>query len=129
GRTGRGGRGGGIGVGVGGVGIGFPGGGRRGGGYPGGGNPGGGYPGSGGGRQGRPDGQAQTPPTLTVRWESALPIREAELKARDTGAEGHYAIAVYGVPRRVADNSKTFTAASKHEAVLKRAGKKDMNRS
>ena len=43
-----------------------------------------------------------TPPDLKVRWESAQPIRAAELKARETNApaidESHYAIAVYGVP-------------------------------
>jgi hypothetical protein len=43
--------------------------------------------------------------SLTLRWESALPVREAELKVRETNAptvdEGHYAIAVYGVPSRM----------------------------
>src|SRR5579864_3548876 len=97
------GRGGGIGMG--GVGIGLPGMGRRGGmGGPG----GGGYPG-GGRRGGTDDGASTAPnesPTLKLRWESAFPIREAELKARDTSAPtldaNHYAIAVYGVPSRMA---------------------------
>jgi hypothetical protein len=39
---------------------------------------------------------------LTVRWESALPVRVAELKAREIGAPDwdgdFYAIAVYDVP-------------------------------
>src|SRR5436309_800225 len=80
--TSRGG-GGGIGIGIPGVGIGLPGGlGRRGGGYPGGGRQGGGYPGgSGGGNS-----NYQTPAELKLRWESALPIREAELKTRETNA-------------------------------------------
>jgi hypothetical protein len=123
------GRGGGMsrgGIGIGGIGIGLPGGGmgRRGGG-------GGGYPNGGGSPQGRPDSQSQTPPTLALRWESALPIREAELKTRDTSAptidEAHYAIAVYGVPRRMAsDDSKSFAAELKKQGALKRDGKKDL---
>jgi hypothetical protein len=95
----------------GGFGGGYPGiggiGGRRGGygypgGYPGG---GGGYPG-GGRRQNDDTANSSQPPSLKVRWESAMPIREAELKTRDTNAptvdESHYAIAVYGVPSRMA---------------------------
>ena len=109
----------------GGIGIGLPGGmGRR---YPG----GGGYPG--GGRPDRTDGSTTrpTPPTLKLRWESALPIREAELKARDTNAptlaEDSYAIAVYGVPRRMATtDSKTLSDQLKRAASLKRDGKKDL---
>jgi hypothetical protein len=75
------GRGGGIGMG--GVGIGLPGmgGGRRGGEWSG---PGGG--GYGWRRRGGMDDGTGTdynePPPLKVRWESAFPIREAELKAR-----------------------------------------------
>jgi hypothetical protein len=113
--------------GFGGVGIGLPGGmGRRGGyGYPGGsGNP--------------PDTSqrgdttnSQAPAPLKVRWESALPVREAELKSRDTNAptigEDHYAIAVYGVPSRLVNaDSKSFTDELKKDAALKRDGKKDL---
>jgi len=71
------------------------------------------------------------PPTLTLRWESALPVREAELKARDVAAptlddENHYAIAVYGIPRMMLkDDSKVMADELKRQAVLKRAGKKD----
>ena len=109
------------GIGLGGIGIGLPGGGmgRRSG--------GGGYP----GRTG--DGGSETiqPPTLKLRWESALPVREAELKARDTAAptldEDHYAIAVYGVPSRMASaDSKNLSDQLKREASLKRDGKKDL---
>ncbi len=71
------------------------------------------------------------PPTLTLRWESALPVREAELKARDVTApmlddEDHYAIAVYGIPRgMLKDDSKAMADDLKRQALLKREGKKD----
>lgn len=70
-------------------------------------------------------------PTLTLRWESALPVREAELKARDVTAptlddEDHYAIAVYGIPRAMLrDDSKIMAEDLKRQALLKREGKKD----
>jgi hypothetical protein len=131
---GRGGRGGGIQIG--GVGIGLPGiggtgrrgGGYPGGGYPGGGNPGGSYPGgtdNGGGRT-----QSTEPPVLTLRWESALPMREAELKARDVDAptvdENHYAIAVFGVPHNLLNSdTRALEGQLKKQAALKRDGKKD----
>lgn len=121
------------GIGIGGGGIGFPGGMGRRGGY-GGGYPGGGYPGGGG--SGRSDDggnprDANTPPSLKLRWESALPVREAELKARDTSAptlsEGQYAIAVYGVPSRMLNSdSKSLADQLKKAATLKRDGKKDL---
>jgi hypothetical protein len=118
-RPGMGRRGGGIG------GISLPGGGM---GRPGGGR--GGYPGGRGGGQPRSSGDSQTPPSLTLRWESALPMREAELKAKDTSAptidESHYAIAVYGIPRRmISDDSKNATNELKKHAAIKRTGKKD----
>jgi hypothetical protein len=113
----RGGRGGGIG-------IGFPGGGmgRR---YPGGG--GGGYP---GGNRPPDDNSVERQP-LKLRWESALPIREAELKARETAApevdQDHYAIAIYGVPSRMVNGDpKTVGDQLKKNAALKRDGKKDL---
>jgi hypothetical protein len=128
------GRGGGINLG--GVMIGLPGlggiGRRGGGGYP----SGGGYPGGGGYPRGGgyPDGGADSsePPALTLRWESALPVRSAELIVRDENApmpdEGHYAIAVYGVPSRMAESdSKTLVDALKKKASIKREGKKDLN--
>src|SRR5665213_2554233 len=57
------------------------------------------------------------PPTLTLRWESALPVREAELKARDIAAptlddEDHYAIAVYGIPRGMLKDCLLYTSPS-----------------
>jgi hypothetical protein len=126
------GRGGGIGIG--GIGLGIPGlggMGRRGGmggprtgsGYPGGGQPGD----SGNDRQGR----NTEPPALTLRWESALPVRTAELKVHETGAptldDSHYAIAVYGLPRRAANgDSKALAGELKKDAALKRDGKKDL---
>jgi hypothetical protein len=92
--------------------------------------------GSGGaGRRGHDDGASKASPdqpaTLTLRWESALPMREAELKARDIGApdvaDDFYAIAVYGIPRgMIADDSKQTQDELKRLAVLKREGKKDL---
>ena len=132
-----GGMGGGGGIGIGGIGLGIPGlggmgrrGGMGGGGYPGGG--GGGYPG-GPQQRGPNDGgtYSNQPPDLKLRWESALPVRSAELKVRDTSAptvdEGHYAIAVYGVPHRMANaDSKDLASQLKKEAALKRDGQKDV---
>ena len=127
------GRGGGIGMG--GIGIGLPGMGGMGrrGGMGGGGYPGGGYPG-GGRTQGPDDGTGPgygQPPALTLRGESALPVREAELKTRETGAptvdESHYAIAVYGVPGRMLNSDSRNPADQlKKQAAIKREGKKDM---
>lgn len=113
-------------------GFGFPGG-YPGGGYPGGG--GGGYPSSGGGYPSGGGGQQQSnagpAPTVKLRWESALPIREAELKARDTNAptidQDHYAIAIYGIPSQFANgDSQKLADQFKKEATLKRDGKKDI---
>jgi hypothetical protein len=121
---------------------GYPGGGYPGGGYPGGGNPGGGYPtdstgypgngnGGGSGQQGG-NAPSSAPPILHVRWESAFPIREAELKSHDNDAptlddESHYAIAVYGVPNRMAPgSSRTDTDRLQKLASIKRDGKKDL---
>jgi hypothetical protein len=119
------GHGGGGGIGIGGIGLGLPGGmGRRGGM----GGPGGGYPGGGGGQGG--GSTQETPPTLKLRWESAEPIREAELKARETNAptidEAYYGIAVYGVPgRMLTGDTKALAGQLKKQAVIKREGKKD----
>ena len=83
------------------------------------------------GKQSGPKGAPLPPPILTLRWESALPVREAELKARDTGAPSvdvdHYAIALYGISRSLLkDNSKVVVEEIKKQAVLKRDGKKDI---
>jgi len=104
--------------------------------------PGMGYPGGGGmGRRGggRPQQQQnpssdgnQEPPKLTLRWESALPIREAELKAKDNNAptledESHYAIAVYGIPiTMLKSDFKSQAEDCKKKSALKRDGKKDI---
>jgi hypothetical protein len=68
---------------------------------------------------------------LRLVWESALPIRLAELKARDVGpptstSEG-YLLAVYGVPGRyfVGDPQK-LGYMLRDDAFLKREGKKDV---
>jgi hypothetical protein len=84
-----------------------------------------------GGNDGASPASPQQPATLTLRWESALPMREAELKARDTGApdvgDGFYAIAVFGIPRgTLTDDSKERQDELKKLAVLKREGKKDL---
>ena len=106
-----------------GISIGLPGMGRRGGmGYP------------GGGRRGGTNATGtdyNEPPTLKLRWESALPVREAEVKTHDTKSPtvdaDHYAIAVYGVPDRMAvGNSQTLAKQLKKQALLKRDGKKDL---
>jgi hypothetical protein len=67
---------------------------------------------------------------LTLRWESALPVREAELRGRDVDApsvdENHYAIAVIGVPRNMLNGAtRAMESELKKQAVLKRDGKKD----
>jgi hypothetical protein len=71
---------------------------------------------------------SQTDP-VEVRWESARPIRAAELKAHDTDApdwEGTpYVIAVYDVPG-LDINSKALAGELKNEAYLMRDGKKDL---
>jgi hypothetical protein len=87
------------------------------------------------GRRGADDGASAATPdqpaTLTLRWESAQPMREAELKARDTGApdvaDDFYAIAVYGIPHdTLSDDSKERQDKLKKLALLKREGKKDV---
>ena len=112
--------------GMGGISIGIPGvggmGGRRGGGYP-----GGGYPND-NGQSRRDDNQA--PPKVTVRWESAQPVRAAELKVHDNEAptfdEKHYTLAVYGIPDRLLNgDTKKLADQLKGKASIKRDGKKD----
>jgi hypothetical protein len=74
---------------------------------------------------------AQRPPELTLRWESADPVREAVMKARDTNAptleEGYYALAVYGVPTGMVDvESKALPGHLKAQATIHRDGQKDL---
>jgi hypothetical protein len=70
-------------------------------------------------------------PKLEIRWESAMPIRAAEMKAKETGApdlEGEdYAIAVYDVPLKLARvEMKGLPEMLKKGAFLKIEGKKDV---
>ena len=70
-----------------------------------------------------------TPPVLEVRWESASPVRAAELKAREDDPPkwdgSMYAIAVYDVPGMDPDD-KAQLASLKRMAFLKRDGKKEL---
>jgi hypothetical protein len=71
------------------------------------------------------------PLTLKLRWESALPVRLAELKAREVepptlDGEGYF-IAVYGVPGvYFKEDPKRLGDPLKELAFLKREGKKDV---
>jgi hypothetical protein len=121
------------GMGAGGIGIGLPGMGGMGrrGGMGGGSQRGGGYPPGGQPRGTDPATEAGSPPRLTLRWESALPIREAELITHtlspDASDEAHYAIGVYGLPSRmVTSDSRNLAAQLKGQASIKRDGKKDL---
>lgn len=66
---------------------------------------------------------------VEVRWESALPVRAAELRAHEQDLPewkgSVYAIAVYDVPGLDA-GQKSLTKALSKEAYLKREGKKDL---
>ena len=77
--------------------------------------------------QARPRRRAR-PHVLEIRWESALPVRAAELKAQEDDPpdwQGSlYAIAVYDVPGL--SNSKTLMKELAKSAYLKRDGKKDL---
>ena len=69
--------------------------------------------------------------TVKLVWESAMPVRAAELKAHDieppTLAEEGYSIAVYGVPfAEVKGDPQKAGEPMKALAVLKREGKKDV---
>jgi len=71
------------------------------------------------------------PLTLKLRWESALPVRLAELKAREIEPptlEGEgYCIAVYGVPGvYFKGDPKKLGDPLKDLAFLKREGKRDV---
>jgi hypothetical protein len=71
------------------------------------------------------------PITLKLRWESALPVRIAELKSHETEPptlEGDgYRIAVYGIPAGdFKGDPKKLGEPLKNLAALKRDGKKDV---
>jgi hypothetical protein len=67
---------------------------------------------------------------VTLRWESAMPVRTAELKVHDNDAptldNNHYAIAVYGIPDSFLNgDTKKLADQLKGKASIKRDGKKD----
>jgi len=75
--------------------------------------------------------RSSQPIKLIVRWESALPIRAAEIKVgivEPPTLEGDgYRIAVYGVPGAYyKKDPKSLGYPLKREAALKRNGKKDV---
>ena len=127
------GRGGGMGCGIGGIGgMGGPGMGGGHGGMGGGGRtgyPGGGRstdPDMGGDRQ--PDERSEAPSAVTVRWESSLPVREAQLKLHQesVGAdEPYYAVAILGLPPHVANRDpQELRSRLLSDTYLKPKGKK-----
>jgi len=70
-------------------------------------------------------------PVLRLRWESALPIRQAELKAREVNAPdldpNSYVIAVYGVPGRyIGGPPRSLERQLKNQAAIRRDGQKDL---
>jgi hypothetical protein len=71
------------------------------------------------------------PIQLRLRWESALPVRLAELKSHEIepptlGGDGYY-IAVYGIPNGdFKGDPKQLGEPLKNLAALKREGKKDV---
>jgi hypothetical protein len=71
------------------------------------------------------------PMVVRVRWESAMPVRAAELKANEVepptlDGEG-YQIAVYGIPgSNFKGDPKTLGEPLKRFATLKREGKPDV---
>jgi hypothetical protein len=74
-----------------------------------------------------------TTPTvrLLVRWESALPVRAAELKTHEpappTLSDDGYVIAVYGVPASFAKGDPASLGKPlREQAALRREGKKDV---
>jgi len=69
--------------------------------------------------------------TLKLRWESALPVRLAELKshavAPSTSDDDGYRIAVYGIPRGdFKGDPKELGKPLKNLAALRRTSKKDV---
>lgn len=77
---------------------------------------------------------AGDPPALTLRWESALPMRVVQIKSHNLNSpaidDDHYGVAVYGIPERVLGiDPDTFTVRLKPEGSLKREGKKTIHAS
>jgi hypothetical protein len=95
-----------------------------------------------GGGMGRPpsqtdpgtNGSAGSAPTLTVRWESALPVQAAHLKLADANGpsidEGYYIVAVSNLPQRlVGGDVKDLEKRVKSQGELRREGKKTIRSS
>jgi len=78
----------------------------------------------------RPPGGAGQAIALHVRWETALPIRLAELKSdgmEPVSPGDGYSIAVYGVPGTFfKGDPKALGEPLRKDAVLRREGKKDV---
>jgi hypothetical protein len=86
---------------------------------------------TGGGGEDRSPRSFARPIKLTLRWENALPVRIAELKAHETDPptlEGDgYRLAVYGIPvANLPGDPQELGEPLKKLAVLKREGKKDV---
>jgi len=68
--------------------------------------------------------------TVRVVWESAMPVRAAQLKAHDieppTLSDEGYSVAVYGVPFADVKDPKKAGEPLKGLAMLRREGKKDV---
>ena len=77
-----------------------------------------------------PDLAATRKAGVTVRWESALPIRAAELKSGDTTAPvwdgDYYAIAVDGIPGVTPVAQKALRGELKQTTYLRRSDKKTL---
>lgn len=77
------------------------------------------------------DGLGAIGTVVLLRWETALPVRVAELKTNTmeppTLAEDGYVLAVYGVPGKFFNaRPETLGEPLRKVAVLKREGKKDI---
>jgi hypothetical protein len=81
----------------------------------------------GGGSAAGKRGHRPSVPTFEIRWESARPVRAAEVKAHEEDspdvAGGNYVVAVYDVPG-IDINQKTLPYELKREAVLRFDSKK-----
>ncbi len=69
--------------------------------------------------------------TLQVRWETALPVRVAELKSHaaelPTAANNDYIVAVYGLPSaNVKGSPEALGKPLKSQAMIRREGRKDV---
>ena len=84
-----------------------------------------------GGKRRSPEEQPNSLGDMVIRWESASPIRAAEVKLGGGGAPrwsgDYYAIAVYNVPTTAAGfNARSAGRDLQKLGVLRRPGKKDL---